>query len=134
MNCGNRNAIAEYNKGEPCELCRSTYRFAGYLWITRLFDKDFVKKMSYLLDTDDDVSAQMGSLNKILFTCIDELDDIPFYFLSDEIASRLRTNPNPLQKIIEQLRSIGYRASRTSLDPDGFKTNARIDQILDLLK
>ena len=134
MNCGNRNAIAEYNKGEPCELCRSTYRFAGYLWITRLFDKDFLKKMSYLLDTDDDVAAQMGSLNNILFTCIDELDDIPFYFLSDEIASRLRTNPNPLQKIIEQLRSIGYRASRTSLDPNGFKTDARIDKILDLLK
>ena len=74
MKCGNRNAIAEYSEGEPCELCRSTYRFAGYLWITRLFDKDFVKKMSYLLDTDHDVAAQMGSLNKILFTCIDELD------------------------------------------------------------
>ena len=60
MNCGNRNAIAEYNKEEPCELCRSTYRFAGYLWITRLFDKDFVKKMSYLLDTDDDVAVSNG--------------------------------------------------------------------------
>ncbi|HET7147560.1 MAG TPA: hypothetical protein VFI73_03590 [Candidatus Nitrosopolaris sp.] len=134
MKCGNRSAIAEYTKGEPCELCSSTYRFAGYLWITRLFDKNFVKKMSYLLGKEDEVNAQMGNLNKTLLTCINELDDIPFYFLSDEIASRLKTNPNSLQKIIEQLHSIGYRASRTSLDPNGFKTDARIDQILDILK
>jgi tRNA (guanine26-N2/guanine27-N2)-dimethyltransferase len=86
------------------------------------------------LDTNDEVVAPLRCLKKILFTCIEELDNIPFYFLSDEIASRLRTNPNPLQRIIEQLHSTGYRASRTSLDPNGFKTDARVDQILDLLK
>ncbi len=133
-NCGNRNAIADYNKGEPCELCGSAYSFAGYLWIKRLFDKDFVKKISYLLDTNDEVVAPMQYLKKTLATCIEELDDIPYYFLSDEIASRLRTNPDPLQKIIEELRSIGHRASRTILDPNGFKTDASIDQILDVLK
>ena len=132
--CGNRNAITEYNKREPCELCGSTYSFAGHLWINKLFDKDFVKKMSYLLDKNDDVVVSMQYLKKTLATCTEELDDIPFYFLSDEIASRLRTNPDPLQKIIEQLRSIGHRASRTSLDPNGFKTDASIDEILNLLK
>ena len=132
--CGNRNAITDYSKGEPCELCGSTYSLAGYLWITRLFDKDFVKKMSYLLDTNDDVVASMQYLKKTLATCTEELDDIPFYFLSDEIASRLKTNPDPLQKIIEQLRSSGHRSSRTSLDPNGFKTDATIDEILNVLK
>jgi tRNA (guanine26-N2/guanine27-N2)-dimethyltransferase len=132
--CGNRNATTDYNKGEPCELCGSTYSLAGYLWIARLFDKDFVKKLSYLLDTNDEAVASMQYLKKTLATCIEELDDIPFYFLSDEIASRLKTNPDPLQKIIEQLRSTGHRASRTSLDPNGFKTDATIDEILNLLK
>jgi tRNA (guanine26-N2/guanine27-N2)-dimethyltransferase len=132
--CGNRNSLTDYNNGELCELCGSTYSFAGHLWIEKLFDKDFVKKISYLLDTNDDVATSMQYLKKILATCIEELDDIPYYFLSDEIASRLRTNPNPLQKIIEQLHSIGYRASRTSLDPNGFKTDASIDEILNLLK
>ena len=70
----------------------------------------------------------------MLLTCIEELDDIPFYFLSDEIASRLKTNPLPLQKIIDRLCSVGHRASKTSLDPCGFKTDARIDQILDVLR
>ena len=90
--------------------------------------------MSYLLDTNHDVVASMQYLKKTLATCTEELDDIPFYFLSDEISSRLKTNPDPLQKIIEQLRSTGHRASRTSLDPNGFKTDAAIDEILNLLK
>ena len=132
--CGNRNAITESHRGNSCELCGSRYSFAGFLWIKRLFDKAFIKKMSDLLQADDKENASMSYLKKGLFMCIEELDDIPFYFLSDEIASRLRTNPNPLQKIIERLHSIGYRASRTSLDPNGFKTDAGINQILDLLK
>ncbi len=132
--CGNRNTITESHRGNSCELCGSRYRFAGFLWIKRLFDKAFIKKMSNLLEAYDDENVSMRYLKKGLFTCIEELDDIPFYFLSDEIASRLRTNPNPLQKIIERLNSIGYRASRSSLDPNGFKTDASIDQILDLLK
>jgi tRNA (guanine26-N2/guanine27-N2)-dimethyltransferase len=132
--CGNRNAITESHGGESCELCGSRYSFAGILWIKRLFDKAFIKKMSDLLEADDEENASMLYLKKGLFMCIEELDDIPFYFLSDEIASRLRTNPNPLGKIIERLHSIGYRASRSSLDPNGFKTDAGIDQILDLLK
>jgi tRNA (guanine26-N2/guanine27-N2)-dimethyltransferase len=132
--CGNRNAITESHGGESCELCGSRYSFAGFLWIKRLFDKAFIKKMSDLLEADDEENASTLYLKKGLFMCIEELDDIPFYFLSDEIASRLRTNPNPLGKIIERLHSIGYRASRSSLDPNGFKTDAGIDQILDLLK
>jgi tRNA (guanine26-N2/guanine27-N2)-dimethyltransferase len=133
-NCGNRNVITDHNKEEPCELCGSTYNFAGYLWIKRLFDKDFVKKICDLLDTNDDVVTTMQYLKKTLAICIEELDDIPYYFLSDEIASRLRTNPDPLHKIIEELRSIGHRASKTILDPNGFKTDASIDQILAAFK
>lgn len=132
--CGNRNAIMEYEKKVYCEVCGSSYRFAGHLWTNRLFDKDFIRKMSRELDKNYELDSSKQSLRRSLITCLEELDDIPFYFLSDEIASKLRTNPNPLSEIIERLRSIGHRASRTSLDPCGFKTDARIDQIMALLK
>jgi tRNA (guanine26-N2/guanine27-N2)-dimethyltransferase len=99
-----------------------------------LFDKDFVRKMSYELDKNYELDRSKQSLRRSLVTCLEELDDIPFYFLSDEIASKLKTNPNSLSEIIERLKSIGHRASRTSLDPCGFKTDARIDQIMAVLK
>jgi len=133
-NCGNRHAVREYNELEYCEICGIKFRIAGYLWVKKLFDHNFVKKMNYQLDDNDESTNSWRCLKKMLLTCIEELDDIPFYFLSDEIASRLKTNPLPLQKIIERLRSVGHRASKTSLDPCGFKTDARIDQILDVLR
>jgi tRNA G26 N,N-dimethylase Trm1 len=39
-----------------------------------------------------------------------------------------------LQTVIEKLSASGYRASKTSFNPSAFKTNARIDEILDVLR
>jgi tRNA G26 N,N-dimethylase Trm1 len=39
-----------------------------------------------------------------------------------------------LQQIIEKLRSVGFSASMTALNPAAFKTDATIDRILDVLK
>ena len=52
----------------------------------------------------------------------------------DEISSKLKKSPLPLQNIIEKLSTAGYRASKTSLNTSAFKTDARIDQILSLLQ
>ena len=65
---------------------------------------------------------------------MNEIDDIPHYFRADEISSKLKTSPQPLQYVIEKLSTAGYRASKTSLNTSAFKTDARIDQILSLLR
>jgi tRNA (guanine26-N2/guanine27-N2)-dimethyltransferase len=133
IKCGDRNATFEHGSGDLCRLCGNVYRFAGVLWIANLFDKHFVGKMIDVSEIHNNQLVRANILRKFLFTCLDELDDIPFYFQSDEVASMLSTNPRPLQDIIERLHSGGYRASRTSLDPNGFKTNAHINQILELV-
>ena len=79
-------------------------------------------------DGDDDI------IKKILAICLNEIDDIPHYFRADEISSKLKTSPRPLQNIIEKLSIAGYRASKTSLNTSAFKTDARIDQILSILR
>jgi tRNA (guanine26-N2/guanine27-N2)-dimethyltransferase len=159
--CGNRNVIMEYDKSEVCELCGNRFSLGGKLWISRLFDKNFIKKMSsyyYHNDDDDDLkSTNTNSSNtnndnkensdynnnnnnkndiikKILALCLNEIDDIPYYFRADEISSKLKTSPRPLQNIIEKLSIAGYRASKTSLNTSAFKTDARIDQILSILR
>jgi tRNA (guanine26-N2/guanine27-N2)-dimethyltransferase len=76
----------------------------------------------------------MMMMKKILAICLNEIDDIPHYFRTDEISSRLKTSPRPLQNIIKKLSVAGYRASKTSLNPSAFKTDARIDQIPGLLR
>ena len=51
------------------------------------------------------------------------------YYTLDEIASKLKTSPLRLEKAIELLQKNGFSASPTSLEPTGFRTNARIDEI-----
>ena len=73
-------------------------------------------------------------IQKSLEVAITELDSIPYYFRSDEISSYLRKNPLPLNSILEKLISNGFNASRTSLNPGAFKTDARLSEIISVLK
>jgi tRNA G26 N,N-dimethylase Trm1 len=67
-------------------------------------------------------------------TCLTENDDIPYYFVTDEIAAKLKTSPYSVEQAIERLSRSGYRASKTMLNTRGFKTDAKIKDILDLLR
>jgi tRNA (guanine26-N2/guanine27-N2)-dimethyltransferase len=123
--CGHRFKAQEYGNVK-CELCGSTVRIGGQLWTGSFHDKEFVKKM---LGQDPDRQCK-----KVLDVAAEEASGIPYYFRADEISARLRTNPHSVQKIIEKLESAGFVASRSALNTGAFKTDARIDQILSVLK
>ncbi|MGI0060063.1 MAG: tRNA (guanine-N1)-methyltransferase, partial [Nitrosotalea sp.] len=55
------------------------------------------------------------------------------YFTLDEIGHRNKSAPPSLDKIIEKIKETGKRATRTSMNPTGFKTDATIDEILSLV-
>jgi tRNA (guanine26-N2/guanine27-N2)-dimethyltransferase len=65
--------------------------------------------------------------------CKEEIDMPPAYFTLDEIGHRNQSAPPSLDKIIEKIKSIGGRATKTSMNSTGFKTDARIDEILSLV-
>jgi len=124
--------IRDCSKAEVCDLCGSVYSLGGKLWISNLFDKNFIQKMINFNFKGS--NKNFDHINKLFCTCLDENDDIPFYFLVDEIASKLRTSPLPVQKVIERLSALGYRSSKVSLNARAFKTDAKINEILNLLR
>ena len=69
----------------------------------------------------------------ILEKCMEEEALPPMYYTLDEIASKTKSAPLALDKAIKRLEDSGYNASRTSLNPTGFRTNAKIKQICDIL-
>jgi tRNA G26 N,N-dimethylase Trm1 len=73
---------------------------------------------------------KLKTVQKLLSKCIDEYDDIPFYFTSDEIASRLKIGPPSLETIIDNLTKAGFRTSPTGLNSTGFKTAGEINDIM----
>jgi tRNA (guanine26-N2/guanine27-N2)-dimethyltransferase len=136
QNCGNRTVAKEYNKSEICSLCGNGFMVGGQLWVSRLFDKIFVKKMERCYPKKSGLCLENNDAvnDSLLCTCLREDDDIPYYFVTDEIARKLRTSPQPVGKAIERLARCGYRASKSSLNRCGFKTDATINDILDLLR
>lgn len=73
---------------------------------------------------------KLKTVQRLLSKCIDEYDDIPFYFTSDEIASRLKIGPPSLETIIDNLSKAGLRTSLTGLNSTGFKTAGKINEIM----
>jgi tRNA (guanine26-N2/guanine27-N2)-dimethyltransferase len=122
--CGHRFNTQEYGKGK-CELCNTGLAIGGQLWTGSLYDKELIKKM---LAQDPNRECK-----KVLEAAVEEASEIPFYFRTDEISSKLKSNTYSVQRIIEKLHAAGFVASKTALNTSAFKTDARIDSILDVV-
>jgi tRNA (guanine26-N2/guanine27-N2)-dimethyltransferase len=70
---------------------------------------------------------------QLLYLASLELDDQPYYYTIDEVGSALKTSPPPMNTILEKITQGGFRGSRTSFRPTGFKTNASMEEIKKLL-
>jgi tRNA (guanine26-N2/guanine27-N2)-dimethyltransferase len=169
FHCGNRAVSVVQLGGETCELCYAKFSTAGWLWIGRIYDKDFVREMMtktfplqcygsiQAYETSGEATTDMDNeskdsqysykkkagndleriqerkekhIQKLFARCIGEHDDIPYYFTSDEIASKLKIGPPALASIIESLSQAGFRTSRSGLNQTAFKTEAKINEIV----
>lgn len=126
--CGNREWLPM--NGEALEKCRCGNRFVmiGPLWLGELHNKVFVKAM---IDDVGGMHVDEGTkkkLRKFLQLIYEEID-IPFGYTTHHIAMMLKTSPPQVAKIIEEFRSMGYRASRVHYSGVGFKTDADVETI-----
>ena len=122
--CGHRKMTLEQER--ECELCKSKLSIAGPLWIGKIFDRDFIQDML----TEIPKLKISKICEKMLSKCIEEVE-IPYpYFTLDEIAAKIKSSPPKLEKIISNLNQKGFLSSSTSFNPTGFRTNARIDEII----
>lgn len=124
--CGNRKMINVQENS--CDVCNGEIDLAGPLWIGQLFEKQFLEKMK------EQISNHIVDKNceKIISKSILESEKPGTYFTLDEIASKMKVSPLKLDKAISKLESNEFVASPTSLNPTGFRTNARIDKILEI--
>ncbi len=127
-NCRHRKISLEQQ--QECELCKSKTSIAGPLWIGKIFDKEYVKNMIKGIQ-DLEISK---SCEKILYKCLDEAEMPAIYFTLDEIAKKIKSSPPKLEKIILNLKENGFTSSVTSFTPTGFRTNANINQIIEIFK
>lgn len=127
-NCGHRKLSLEQK--QECEICRLKVRNAGPLWIGKIFDKEFIQ----------DMIAEIPNLEidkvceKTLQKCLLESEMPGTYFTLDEIASKMKSSPPKLENAISNLQKNNFVASVTSFSPTGLRTNANINEIIEIFQ
>ncbi len=134
-NCNHRKVENLRDQDLVCGICDTKCKLAGPLWIDSLFDFEFAGAMLTVLKNDEYFLSTKNEYNKLLRmmqVCNSELE-YPFYFETDNIASKAKKSSISLDKVISTLTENGFNASKTIMNDKGFKTNATLKEITDLL-
>ena len=99
----------------------------GPLWLGPLGDAAVLRRLQPSAWTSV-ASARLLSLLKA------ECEMPPFFVTTDELAAGERHSPPRLDRFIEGLQEIGYRATRTHFHPRGVKTDAPSQDIVRMFR
>jgi len=127
-NCGHRKMSLEQEL--ECELCKLKIGIAGPLWIGKIFNKEFIQNM--ILEIPDLKVDKV--CEKTLYKCLAESEMPGTYFTLDEVASKMRSSPPKLENAVLNLQKNNFLASVTSFSPTGFKTDAKINEIIKIFQ
>jgi tRNA (guanine26-N2/guanine27-N2)-dimethyltransferase len=127
-NCGHRKITLEQE--QECELCKLKISIAGPLWIGNIFNKEFIQDM--LLEVQN---LEVDKVcEKTLHKCLAESEMSGTYFTLDEIASKMKSSPPKLENAVLNLQKNNFVASVTSFSPTGFRTDAKINEIMKIFQ
>jgi len=115
---------------QNCE-CGEKLSHAGPLWLGNLIDGDFTREVLQDLSLRDfRLKHQELSL---LSRCLEEAEGPPTFYDLNELAGREKKSPPKMKDLLTRIRDRGYFASRTHFSPTGFRTDAPLEEILELI-
>lgn len=130
FHCLNRVILKDPAKRGRCSICDSSTALAGPLYLGRLTDPEFCLNM---IASTNSLNKKSNRLSKILSLIKDEVEAPPTYYTVDSICHRLHKAPPSPNRVIEDLKSQDYYATKTHFDGGGFKTNATIKDIISVM-
>ncbi len=117
--CGYREGI----KGCIAGRCRCGHGLAvaGRLWLGGIADAEFVRLAGERAEYLNDRRAE-----RLLSVLAEEAEvEVPYFYDLHHIGRRRKTGRlAKVERVVERLREMGYRASRTHITPTGVRTNA----------
>ncbi|MCS7095302.1 MAG: hypothetical protein NZ988_05820 [Thaumarchaeota archaeon] len=114
-----------------CASCGHEVELLGPLWLGPLKDDALIERALALELAE---SQTYKEAVKVLRRVHDELPDVPYSYPIAELARRAKRSPPKVSWLIEELRSIGYRASHVHYDGSAIKTDAPVSEILRVLR
>ncbi len=121
--------------GYPFFPCNNKMKKIGPLWLGDLWDIVLVEKIVNSIEGNHEWRKTLPTniINKIHRTKEEAKIPIPYYIRIDKLYRKTRKEMKPISKIIEEIRELGYQASRTHFENVGIRTNAPLQEIKKIL-
>jgi len=103
----------------------------GPLWVKDILDQEFIDRMGLELKRRYTYLRMRGKLEKLIEILSSEAsiqEDI--HQRLDTISSKIRRQTPPKTKIVEILKSNGFKATLTHFHPAGVRTNASLEDLI----
>lgn len=118
-----------------CPDCDNNIKIGGPFWAGPLHDMDFVKRvLDSVKNSSEDRYGSSERIIGILTMIEEELNDVPFYYVSDELSSVLRCSAPPNVLIRSALMNGGYRVSAFHGKERSVKTDAPSSFVWDIMR
>lgn len=114
-----------------CSECGSNLEFAGPLWVGKILDAEYCRKMRENLKKFEYFSKEA---KKIVSSVICEVDAPISYYVIDKICGKMKIPTPPLNRVIEKIRSMGFKAVKTHFHSRGIKTDAPSSIVFEAVK
>ncbi len=114
-------------KGGLCEVCGSEMKVEGPLWLGDLADAGFCSDMAEC--SEDSFIGSNRRLMKIIGNVRGEIGMPPGFFVIDELSSDLGVASRRIEPVIDGLKEIGFKATRSHADSRGLKTDAPVEAV-----
>jgi tRNA (guanine26-N2/guanine27-N2)-dimethyltransferase len=131
--CGHR-FIAEglIPSTASCDQCRSEKpQLIGPLWIGKLGEAGFIKKMSQNLAHFS--LGEKRRISALLSTLEEEVNGPPTYYDLHQLADKLNIPIPPFRDVISRVRNLGEFCVRTHYSPHAIRTSASEQTLMQLL-
>jgi tRNA (guanine26-N2/guanine27-N2)-dimethyltransferase len=112
--------------------CGGELSHAGPLWLGQLAEKELAENVAKNLERRS--FRQVAREIFLATRCAGEADGPPTFYEIDELARREKCQPPKIAKVIEGLKIKGHFASRTHFSETGFKTDAPMEEITEVIK
>ncbi len=114
---------------KKCE-CGNETNITGSIYLGNLWNKKFIEQL-----VEESRKRKFTEEEKLLNIIYRECEiEQYFYFNTHALAERLKKSPPKIAKLIELLKSSGYKASKTHFSEVGIRTNAPLEEFVKFLK
>jgi len=121
---------AHYSSEPVCEVCGAR-AVSGPLWTGELCDKEFVTQVLSEITKLDFVQKQT---KKLLLLLSEECSITQSFVDLHALVKGLGLGTPKIEKVLEQLKSNGFKATRTHFSPTGVRTDAPLKHMVQACK